>query len=123
VALSGPTDGWTIQLPSSFTLFAVPTPIYLGEPENAAEFNQVAITGTLFLTWDSDQTGTPGGGPFPATSILIPNAGLFVNGGTTTPFDLTLADRTTVPDAASTALLLSLAAGGLLLLSRRQALV
>lgn len=107
INLSGPVNGWTIELPAPFSLNMIGE-VLLGEPESAALMNSILVgTQPTFLTWTSDIGIT--GGPYP-TEITIPNAG--VNG--TVPFDLVLADRIrTVPDPASTLALLGLAFAGL----------
>jgi hypothetical protein len=124
--ITGATDGWTIQLPAGFALSPniVGGLFDLGEPENANEYNQVAITQPDFLTWDSDIAGAGTAPPFPLTSITIVGAGTFVSaaGGTET-FDLVLSDELSrsVPETASTAALLGLAAAGLLVAAKRRA--
>ena len=123
-AVNGPTDGWTIQLPAGFTI----SPTYvgsfyqLGEPENANEHNDVAITQPNFLTWNSDLQGPGSSPPFPATSITLPGAGTYTDpAGTIFTFDVTLADEESsrVPETPSTAALLGTAVAGLLLAERR----
>ena len=108
LGLSGPVNGWTIELPAAFSLNSIGE-VLLGEPESAALVNSILVgTQPQFLTWSSDQAYA--GAPL-ASEITIPNAG-FTG---TNRFNLVLADRITqnVPDAGSTLALLGLALAGL----------
>src|SRR5205085_1021328 len=50
VALTGPPDGRTIELPAGFLLNLVGFPgILVGEPENPSLFNRITITAPTFL--------------------------------------------------------------------------
>jgi hypothetical protein len=119
--LSGPVDGWTIQLPTGFSLANIMGNLYnLGEPESATTRNDVAVTQPTFLTWNSDLTGPPLGSP---TSLTVPNAGTFQGPtGGSVPIDLTISDQQsrTVPDTGSTALLLGIPAVALFLMTVRR---
>ena len=124
--ITGPKDGWTIQLPAGFVLSPnlVGQFFDLGEPESLTEHNQVAITQPDTLTWDSDLQGAGTAVPFPATTFTIVGAGNFISAaGVTTPFDMRISDEVTgrLPDTASTAALLGLTAIGLLSGARRRA--
>ena len=121
LTITGPKDGWTIQLPSDYSLNSPSLDVLLGEPENALQHNEILVgTQPQFLTWTSDigTTADPAGitAVLP-TSILIPNAGTY--GPSNLPFDLTLTDRlAAVPDASSTFTLFTVALLGLLGVSR-----
>jgi hypothetical protein len=119
--LTGAADNWTIQLPDTFALSPSAQSILLGEPESSTKVNEIDITQPTFLTWQSDiNIAGVAGGAF-ATSITIPNAGLF-----TTPlggvelFNLVLVDKlpANAPESSSTAALVALAALGLFGFSR-----
>jgi hypothetical protein len=108
VALTGPVDGWTIELPGSFQL-NVGGPFVFGEPENATLRNEVFVNQPTFLIWGSD---LPGGAGEP-TSLTIPFGGVFTGGQTPETFQLVLQDlpeTTTAPDSGTTIALLGGAA-------------
>jgi hypothetical protein len=120
--ITGPTDGWTIQLPSGFAINSTFVGQFfdLGEPEDSTTHNQVAITQPNFLTWDSDRPGAGTAPPFPSTSITLTGAGTFIGAAGSTPFDLILSDENPVPETTSTAMLLGIPALGILLAARRK---
>ena len=73
------------------------------------------------MTWNSEVPGTLAGGPY---EITLPSAGTYTAGTNSETFDLTIKDvvrsgPSSVPDAASTALLLGIPAA-LLLMARRK---
>jgi hypothetical protein len=120
LTLTGPVDGWTIQLPDNFALNAIGS-VLVGEPggEGAGnEINEVLVgTQPQFLTWTSDIPGQPGAAALPA-EVTIPDAGTFAGA----PLILVLRDvndtPTTTPDGGATAGLL-FGTSSLLLMGRR----
>jgi hypothetical protein len=131
ITLTGPQDGWTIQLPSNFSLKSPAVDVILGEPENPfppasglALHNEILVgTQPQFLTWNSDlQPNSRTESPQP-TTVTIFDAGIDTE--TQTPFDLVLSDKSDgpaegVPDTAATLPLLSLALAGLGILRLRK---
>jgi hypothetical protein len=141
ITLTGPQDGWTIQLPADFSLNQPSLDVILGEPENPfppasglALHNEILVgTQPQFLTWNSDLQ--PNGrieSPQP-TTVTIPNAGSTASGiasgtsgagaGKAVPFDLVLSDKgdspVGAPDTAATLPLLGLSLMGLGILRRK----
>jgi len=117
ITLTGAVDGWTIELPDTFSLLPIGS-VLLGEPGDPSLVNEVLVgTTPHFLTWNSDIT-VAGVSGLP-TELTIANAGTFV----TAPLSLVLRDvaphtTTPTPDAGATATLM-LGAGSLLLAGRR----
>jgi hypothetical protein len=138
ITLTGPQDGWTIQLPADFALNSPSVDVILGEPENPfppasglALHNEILVgTQPQFLTWNSDLQ--PNGrieSPQP-TTVTIPNAGGTSSGGSglaggkIVVFDLVLSDKGDsptggAPDTAATLPLLGLSLMGLGILRRK----
>jgi hypothetical protein len=117
--LTGPQDGWTIQLPSNLTLDAVTLVAALGEPESSSLKNEIALTQPTFLTWRSDVPAGNLSGLL-RTSITFGLAGTDNKGDR---FDLKLVDKDDggqkgVPDTSSTAGILILAGFGMVAMSR-----
>jgi hypothetical protein len=115
-------DNWTIELPANFVLLSSGE-VFLGEPENAAQINDILVgTQPRFLTWQSDIVKPAGVASF-GDPFTIPNAGFIITPAGTEPFNLILADQpaSTAPDAASTSLLLGLGLLGLFGASRIRA--
>ncbi len=56
IIITGPVDGWTVQLPAgySFSAALVGTSYFFVEPENPALFNQISITQPTFLLFSSE---------------------------------------------------------------------
>jgi len=111
-------DNWTIVLPKTFALKSLGE-FFLGEPEDAAEVNDILVgTQPTTLTWLSDVPAPAGvAGPF-LDPIFISDAGTFITAaGGTEGFNLVLVDQAQevpgTPDASSTATLLGLALLGL----------
>jgi hypothetical protein len=123
LTLTGPQDGWTVQLPSGFALTSPGPTVELGEPENSGQKNEVLVgTQPQFLTWTSDRPNDTGNPSLPA-SITIPDAGTINAGLSLVEFDLKLVDKDDgsqkgVPDTSSTAGILILAVFGIVAMSR-----
>jgi hypothetical protein len=140
ITLTGPKDGWTIQLPNTFSLNGPPAyDVLVGEPETPssgfAPHNEILVgTAPQFLTWNSDLPSSSAYEGSRPTTATINDAGSTMSGiGTTggglgagkaVVFDLVLSDKgdspTGVPDAAATLPLLGLSLAGLGILRKFQ---
>jgi hypothetical protein len=121
ITVTGSQDGWTIQLPSNFSLD--PLDVILGEPEKPLEHNEVLVgTQPQFLTWNSDLPSSSLNDQNLSTTMAIFDAG--IETGSQRSFTLNLTDigdgpTVGVPDTASTLPFLSLAMAGLGILRKK----
>ena len=107
LALGGPVDGWTADLPSQFALFPNIGLVLLGEPEDADRGNEIIVgSQPTTILWTSDLLRIGAGEP---TIKNIGPAGIFTAGPGIAPetFQLILQDLPeTAPDAGATIVLL-----------------
>jgi FG-GAP-like repeat len=96
-ALTGAADGWTVQLPSGYSIGGsfVATSYFFPEPGNASLINQISINQPTFLLFSSEQPSGTAFGTSKTNPFTITNAG---TGPTTAPFDLIFAEETPKSD-------------------------
>jgi hypothetical protein len=110
ITLTGPADGWTIELPAGFSV-GISGQAFVAEPENSALYNAISFTQPTFMIWESELVPQPGFTLPTSNTVTLPGAG---TGPFEMPFDLVLTDGPrSVPDGGATAMLFTAALTGL----------